>query len=338
MKAKKFKKFFVSIALNAVLTFSTAATSFAATAQLMPVEQSAELSQNQTDTPLVDDSDAQTAGASYLTAQSGIRQTAASESSVTIQWNPVSNADKYAVNIGKFGSSPSRLLGYIENRRNSAKINKLDAGTAYTIKITAISSSGVSLSSRTVDCTTLYSKVKIKSSYASTSGGYTFNMSTVTPSNSITGYKVVYQSSAAHKNITRYYNTRYSFTLGTSTDTFYQVKIYPYLILNNKRYVSTTPTVRYIAMGIVLKKAGNTNSTMTVKWNKTAGANNYSIYIKYPNNSSYKKIKTSASTSFTLTNMTKNVKYGIKVIANKKINGKTWTSASKAYTMSLTGR
>ena len=36
--------------------------------------------------------------------------------------------------------------------------------------------------------------------------------------------------------------------------------------------------------------------------------------------------------------MTKNIKYGIKVIANKKVNGKTWTSASNAYTMSLTGR
>ena len=46
MKAKSFKKFFASIALSAVLTFSTAATAFAATAQLMPVEQSAEFLRN----------------------------------------------------------------------------------------------------------------------------------------------------------------------------------------------------------------------------------------------------------------------------------------------------
>ena len=88
MKAKSFKKFFASIALSAVLTFSTAATAFAATAQLMPVEQSAELSQEQTDTPSVDDSDAQAAGASYLTSQAGIAQITASESSVTVQWTP----------------------------------------------------------------------------------------------------------------------------------------------------------------------------------------------------------------------------------------------------------
>lgn len=335
MKAKSFKKLFVSIALSAVLTFSTAASAFAATAQLLPIEQSAELSQEDTDIPSVDSSDAQAAGSSYLTAQSGIRQTAASESSVTIQWNPVSNAAKYAVNIGKFGSSDSRFLGYIGNSKNSARVNKLSAGTAYTIKITAVSSAGTSISSRTVDCTTLYSKVSVKSSYASTSGGYTFNMNTVNPANSITGYKVIYKSYAANRQITKYFNTRYSFTIGTSGNTFYQVKIYPYLILNNKRYVTTTPTVRYIANGIVLQKAGNTNTSMSVKWNKVSGANNYSIYIKYPGATSFKKVKTTTSNIFTLTGMKKNTRYGVKVIANKKVKNKVWHSYPKIYNMSL---
>ena len=97
---KKFlKKFFVSIALSAVLTLSSASSVFAATAQLVPAELSVELAQSDdSDIPAIESSDAQNAGAS-LTAQSGIRQTAASENSVTIQWNPVTNASKYAVNI-----------------------------------------------------------------------------------------------------------------------------------------------------------------------------------------------------------------------------------------------
>ena len=232
MKARSFKKFFVSIALSAVLTLSSASSVFAATAQLAPAEQSVELTQSDdSDTPAIESSDAQNACAS-LTAQPGIRQTAASENSVTIQWNPVTNASKYAVNISPLSSSSYRFLGYIGNTRNKAKINKLKAGTAYVIKITALNSSGIAISSRTVGCTTLYSKVKIKSSYAST-GRYTFNMQTVNPSNSITGYKVVYQSSAAHKLITKYFNTRYSFTIPISGNTFYQVKIYPYLVLGN---------------------------------------------------------------------------------------------------------
>ena len=88
-------------------------------------------------------------------------------------------------------------------------------------------------------------------------------MNTVNPANSISGYKVIYQSSATHKLITKYYS-RPSFTLPLNKNTFYQVRIYPYLLLNNKRYVTTTPTTRYISMGIVLQKAGNTNSTMPV--------------------------------------------------------------------------
>ena len=89
MKARSFKKFFVSIALSAVLTLSSASSVFAATAQLAPAEQSVEQAQSDdSDTPAIESSDAQNACAS-LTAQPGIRQTAASENSVTIQWNPV---------------------------------------------------------------------------------------------------------------------------------------------------------------------------------------------------------------------------------------------------------
>ena len=318
MKMKSFKKFFVSIALSAVLTLSSASSVFAATALLVPAEQTAELTQeNASDTPAVESSEAPTAGAS-LSAQSGISQTAASETSVTIQWNPVANAVKYAVSIS----------------RNKATINKLKAGTAYIIKITALNSSGIAISSRSVGCTTLYSKVSIKSSYANP-GRYTFNMKTVTPSNAITGYKVVYQGSAARKPITKYFKTRYSFTIPISDNTFYQVKIYPYLVLGNKRYVSSTSTNRYVANAISLQKAGNTNTSMSVKWNRTAGANSYSIYIRYPGSDSFKKVKTTSSNSFTLTGMKKNTKYGIKVIANKKVKNKVWRSDSKIYNMSL---
>ena len=95
MKVKSFKKLFVSITLSAALTFSTAATTFAATAQLSPIEQPAELTQEATsDVPDIDFSDTQNAGAS-LTAQSGISQVAATVNSVTVQWNSVSNAEKY---------------------------------------------------------------------------------------------------------------------------------------------------------------------------------------------------------------------------------------------------
>ena len=334
MKARSFKKFFVRIALSALLTFSSTAAVFAATAQLSLAEQSANSIQEDTDTPSVDDSDAQAAAASYLTSGSGIQQVAASVNSITVQWNSVSNADKYAVSISNFNSSSYRFLGYVGNTRNKVTINKLKAGTAYNIKLTALNSSGTAINSRTAGCTTLYTSVNIKSSYAA-GNGYTFNMATVNPSNSISGYKVIYQSYASKKAVTKYFNTRYSFTLPMSGTAFYQVKIYPYIILNNKRYVSSSATTRYVATGVTLQKAGNTSTSMSVKWNRISGATNYTVYIKYPGNSSFKKVNTTTSNSFTLTGMKKNSKYGIKIIANKKVKNKTWHSYAKVYNMSL---
>ena len=116
---------------------------------------------------------------------------------------------------------------------------------------------------------------------------------------------------------------------------FYQVKIYPYIILKNKRYVSSSATTRYVATGVTLQKAGNTSTSMSVKWNRISGATNYTVYIKYPGNSSFKKVNTTTSNSFTLTGMKKNSKYGIKIIANKKVKNKTWHSYAKVYNMSL---
>ena len=47
------------------------------------------------------------------------------------------------------------------------------------------------------------------------------------------------------------------------------------------------------------------------------------------------KLDTTTSNSFTLTGMKKNSKYGIKIIANKKVKNKTWHSYAKVYNMSL---
>lgn len=329
MKMKGFKKFFVSIGLSAILTLGCAATAFASTAQLQPVEESIE--ETETQTPQVEDEEADAAG-SYLGSSSGIAQIGATTTSVSIQWNSVYGAVSYKVYQTTFEGSSYNFLGEVSS--TGVKINKLSAGKAYTIRIYAINSAGTAISYRTVDCTTLYKKPTVSSSYE-TSSGYTFYMKTVDPVNSITGYKVIYESSKTHTKITKYFNSRYSFTLPLAKNSFYKVKIYPYVTLNGKRCVSTTPTTKYVARSIVLSKGGNTNTSMTVKWNKVYGADSYTVYIKYPGNSSYTKVRTTTARTFTLSGMKRYSNYGIKVIANKKMDGKNWTSAANAYTMRL---
>ena len=332
MKMKRFKKLFVSIGLSVMLTLSCASTVFAATAELNPAEATIEQSTEGTDLPQIENGEADAAGSNYLESSSGIKQVAATTSSVTIRWNSVYGASKYRVYITNFEGYSYRFLGDVSS--TSAKITNLSAGTAYTFKIYALNYAGNAFSYRFVDCTTLYKKPKV-TSYSATSSGYTFRMKAVTPVNSITGYKVVYQSSKTHKKITKYFNSRSSFTLSLSPDTFYQVKIYPYLTLNGVRYVSNSPTTKYVSLGVSLRKGGNTNSSMTVKWNKVYGANNYSIYIKSPGNKYYTKVRTTTSRSFTLYGVRRYSNYGIKVIANKKMSNTNWKSAQNIYNMRL---
>ena len=160
-------------------------------------------------------------------------------------------------------------MGYTPRR--FVTIKNLLPGTVYTLKVTAINSSGKAISTRTVDCTTLYKTVSVRSSWSSNAAtGYTFNMTVPQAANSISGYKVVYESSANHKKVTKLFNTRYSFTLPLARNSFYKVSIYPYIQLNNKRCVSPTPTNYIVSKEIILAKAGNTRNTMTVRWNKVS--------------------------------------------------------------------
>lgn len=331
MKMKGFKKFFVSIGLSAVLTLGCASTAFASTGELQPVESAIEQSTENAEVPQLENGEADAAG-SYLTSSSGIAQISATTTSISIQWNSVYGASKYRVYISTFGGSSYKLLGDVSS--TNAKINKLSASAAYTVRVYAMNFAGSAISYRTVDCTTLYKKPKVDRT-SETSSGYTFYMKTVDPTNSITGYKVIYESSKTHKKTTKYFNSRYSFTLPLAKNSFYRVKIYPYVTFNGTRCVSNSPTTKYVSRGVVLSKGGNTNTTMTVKWSKVYGANNYSVYIKYPGKSSYTKVRTTTSTSFTLTGMRRYSSYGIKVIANKKIDGQTWTSAQHTYSMGL---
>ena len=75
---------------------------------------------------------------------------------------------------------------------------------------------------------------------------------------------------------------------------------------------------------------------MTIKWNKVAGAQSYTVYVKYPGNSSYKKAATTSANSFRLNNMTLGTRYYVKIAANKKVGKKTWQSdKNSAYYLYL---
>lgn len=330
MKMKGLKKLLVSLGLCAVLTIgmSTAAFADSTEAILAPAPEENSIPE----VPVL--STEEVDNATYVGSTSNIAQTAATETSISLAWNKVEGATKYTIRIkSSNGADSYKVLG--TTSKTKCKINKLKPGKAYTVAILAGNDSEESTTVTTIICATLYKSVGIKTSYSSDKG-YTFNMKTVTPYNAITGYKVAYTSYKTKKTTTKFYNNRYTFTLPLQKDAFYKVEIYPYLTLQGKKFVSTTPTTRYVAKGIVPKKAGNTRNSMTIKWNKVAGAQSYTVYVKYPGNSSYKKAATTSANSFRLNNMTLGTRYYVKIAANKKVGKKTWQSdKNSAYYLYL---
>lgn len=327
MRQKGVKKFLIGLGIGIMLTFGFSASAFAATGAILEQPETQELF-----SPEIAEND-HVAAASYLGYTTDINQIAATTTSISLRWNAVSEASGYKVLIGDFkADSGYKDLGTIS--KTECKITNLKPGTAYTVRIYAVNTNEVSERYSSIDCTTLYNKLSV-SSCSGTGSSYTIKMKAPSVSNAITGYRAVYTSYSTKKTVTKDYPVnRYShhFTItGLKNNTFYKIEIKPYIILNGKKFVGPTGTTRYFALQPSLIKNGNTSSTMSVKWNKTAGATSYTIYIKYPGSSSYKKVKTTTGTTFTLTGMKTGYNYQIKIIANKKVGSKTWKSPSNQY-------
>lgn len=333
MKQKGFKKILISLGIGMMLTFGFSASAFAATEAILEKSESEDVS-----VPEITEDDHAACASSYLGYTTGIKQTAATTTSISLKWNAVSGATGYKVSVGKF-KEDSEYKSFGPTTKTECKINNLKPGTAYTVRIYAIKANEVSKRYSAIGCTTLYDKLSV-SSCSGTINSYTIKMKSPSPSNAITGYRAVYTSYSTKKTVTKDYPvSKYShrFTItGLKNNTFYKIEIKPYIVLNGKKFVGPTGTTRYFSLQPVLMKNGNTSSTMSVKWNKITGATSYTIYVKYPGSSSYKKVKTTTGTTFTLSGMKTGSHYLIKVIANKKVGSRTWTSPSnQPYVMTL---
>lgn len=315
MKVLGFKKFFVSLGLGALLMFGSAAAVSAATGAVLeqysePEEERVILSEEHTvDVP-----------AAYLSSSDTVKavQTEATTSSITLRWNPVSGASTYEVALGPYQARDDQLFKkFAPIKSTGCKISGADLkpGTPYTVRIRACSSSGNSAYTYTT-CFTLYDSIKVdKVSYKNDI--FTYSLKPTTKYNFISGYRVSYYGYHTGKTVNKYYAARAGFSIKPAANAFYKVTIRPYVNLNGKKYICPAIATEYMAQQPKLSKKGFTSSTMTIGWNKVAGASSYTVFIKYPGAASYKKVKTTTGLSFKLTGMKQNQDYLVKVIANR---------------------
>lgn len=323
MKKIQFKKILLVMAVSILAVFSISAV---VSADSYKAELQS-FSENET-VPVISSNETYAEKGEYVGYTSSEVQTAATYDTITIKWNSASYAAYYKIYISYYNKNDFTYLG--DTSKNQIKITNLKAGTAYSVRIVAANESETSGYYRQFNCTTLYKSVKVKSTSV-TGSRYTFNMDTPTPVNSVTGYRVSYYNYKTKKTYTQDFNNQYTFSISLNQNTFYKVKISPYITLSGKKYISSSGTTKYIALQPALKKGGNTKNSMTVRWDKVSGATSYTIYIKYPGSSSFKKVGTTTKTSCTLNNMKLYTNYYIKVIANKKVGNTTWKTKGTNY-------
>ena len=83
---------------------------------------------------------------------------------------------------------------------------------------------------------------------------------------------------------------------------------------------ATLPSAPSIKVTAGSKKA-------VVKWSAVRGAKNYTVYYSTSKNSGYKKAGTTSGKAYTVKKLKPGKTYYFKVVANKKVGGKTYTSA-----------
>lgn len=113
------------------------------------------------------------------------------------------------------------------------------------------------------------------------------------------------------------------------TATGYRFAVKAYVLSDGKEissksytslYVSTKPQAVQFKVIAQKKKA-------VLKWNKVKGATGYTVYYKTSAKSSWKKLKTTKSRSYTRTKLTSGKQYIFTVKAYKTYKGKTYTSS-----------
>lgn len=306
MRKKNWKKVLLGIGTGMMLIFATAATALAGNGDGLALEN-----------PVKE----------YLPRPENIKQTAATTSSITVSWSPVSEAEIYQLEYKAY-TADTYKINYVSG--TSVKISGLKANSKYHVRVFAAKSSDPSgLYSSVVTCKTLPGKPSFEGQRSDYNNQkYTLYFKEASNA-ALEGYQIKYTNlkTKAAKTVT---SGKYSATLPLKNGTFYKVTVRGYITVNGKKAYGTARTL-YLAQQPKLSRKSYNSNSMTVKWPKVTGAANYTVYASTKANSGYKKVKTTTGTTYTHRNMKLNKTYYIYVKANRKVSGKTYSSPASYY-------
>lgn len=268
-----------------------------------------------------------------------VKQTAAKTNTVSVSWSASVGAAAYDVYVGT--ADDNMKYNQTVKGATSATIKSLKANKTYIVKVVPfnISPSGFRANGFERGNTairTIPGKVS-----GLTFTGWNFASKNITvewkAKDNVDGYQVKFYD-AQDKCVKTINTTKTTATYTkAAADTYYKVKIRPYLTINGKKkYGEYNKYPVYPIAQPQLTTFTQTPGKLTIGWNPVAGATSYSIYVtttnpNYP--SSYVKVAEVDKgvvkyemSKYGTADITVAENYYAYVVANKKVGSKTYSS------------
>lgn len=270
----------------------------------------------------------------------GLQQTNATTSSITMSWTAVRGATSYDVYRYNGWKDYTKVASDVKG--TACTVSRLSASTAVKYFVIAKQAAplyglvGVSSQFTEVEMKTVPGKVALiaMSSYYDSLGEAGFKWSTV---NNVTGYQFELRDYKNKLLFSKDTGSYYGYSVNVSPfkkGVFTKARARAYILVGNKKLYGAWSGYTYNASNkkITVRRTRN-GKKITVKWKKISGASGYKVSISTKDGSGYKKVKTLSKkkSSITITKcgkkkLKKNKRYYIRVQYLTKAGKKTITS------------
>lgn len=276
-----------------------------------------------------------------LSDVTNVSVTSVTSSTATLKWDSVTGALGYI--IYNYNPSTGKWSKNGSVKTTGCKISGLTGNTAYKFAVKAYgytlnSKTIVSTNAATASFTTAVADVTTLNVSASTSSSVTLTWNKVS---GVTGYCIYqyYPGSKVWKCI-KTTSTTSTKIGGLSSGASYKFAVKPYIkVLGITKTSLNSKTIDIVTKlpNITTFKTGTVQcTTVALSWNKISGATGYWIYKYNPTTKGWTKIKTTSSTSATITGLSQGTSYTFAVKPYKTVNGTTVTSATSKTVTAIT--
>ncbi len=280
-----------------------------------------------------------------------LRQTKAEKKKVKLEWSPVQKADAYLVYYGKSATSMKKAVAATPSYIISGAADSAYIAYVYPMKKNSHNFEAVGPNKAYLVASTLpkkIAKVKMLESGSSSNPKAGIVAFSWGQSKAADGYEYEIYGNNGKKILKKSITASQYSTRGILVNSgklkntqFMKIRVHAYTKVGNaKKYGPWSDACYFAKLPNNIKQAPVDNKTLAagvkVTWSKITGASNYTIYISRRSSGGWKKAGTTKSNSFVIKKcggaaLQTGVTYYYKVVANKKVKGKTYSGDKTWY-------